>query len=117
MDKLSKMILDEYAQRESITLNQLSAILKLDWDFLAEPVSNLKASGFLRAEQAYTELNSLSNDAPPSISTPLSITYLGVSALEEAKETAREKRNELIRYIITTAIAVAAFLKSFFFPG
>lgn len=41
----------------------------------------------------------------------------GKAYVEEKVALAHDKRVENIRYIITTIIAVAAFIKSFFFPG
>ena len=115
MDRLSRKILEEYAQRKTMDLNQLSAVLKIDWDVLFEPVCHLKESGFIRVEQNYAGIQKIKPTDPIYASTPLEIGYPGLVALEEAQTLTREKRNELIRYIITTAIAVAAFLKSFFF--
>lgn len=43
------------------------------------------------------------------------ITPLGEDALELDQKSKHEKRVEWIRYIVTTIIALAAFIKSFFF--
>lgn len=43
------------------------------------------------------------------------INKSGITYPADTAERVREKRIEWIRYIITTAIAVAAFIKSFFF--
>ena len=117
MDNLSKRILEEYAVCHSMDLSQLSAVLRTDWDRLSNPVSYLRKKGFLEIEANHLILQDMKQDDPISPDTPLEISYLGRVALEEEQKISREKRNELIRYIITTTIAVAAFLKSFFFPG
>ena len=44
-----------------------------------------------------------------------SVTEYGDGYIQYRKQHLREKRKEDIRYWITTAIAVAAFIKSFFF--
>lgn len=41
----------------------------------------------------------------------------GKAYVEEKAALVHDKRVENIKYIITTVIAVAAFIKSFFFPG
>lgn len=44
-----------------------------------------------------------------------SITTLGRITFEDAQDNRKSKKYEWIRYIITTIIALAAFVKSFFF--
>lgn len=44
-----------------------------------------------------------------------SITAIGRVAFEEARDSRKNKKHEWIRYGITTLIALAAFVKSFFF--
>lgn len=45
----------------------------------------------------------------------IQLTFLGKCYFEREADKSREKRVENIRYIITTSIALAAFIKSFFF--
>lgn len=46
----------------------------------------------------------------------IELTDEGKCYFERKADRSREKRIEWIRYIITTLIALAAFIKSFFFP-
>lgn len=117
MDKTSKKILEEYSIRPSMSLLQLSAVLNTNFRTLAVPVNYLQEKGFLQIEPNHAMTRNMKQSDSITMNTPLEISYLGRIALEEDQKLSREKRNELIRYIITTAIAVAAFLKSFFFPG
>lgn len=117
MDKLSKKILEEYAIRPSMSLLQLGAVLNTDFMSLSVPVNYLREKDFLQIEPNHAMINNMKQSDLISMNTPLKISYPGQIALEENRKISREKRNELIRYIITTAIAMAAFLKSFFFPG
>lgn len=117
MDQLSRKILEEYSCRQSMNLLQLSAVLNTDLLNLPDPVNYLWKKGLLQIERNYEMLHREEKLDLLSPSTPLEISYLGLVTLENDRKMSREKRNELIRYIITTAIAVAAFLKSFFFPG
>ena len=117
MDSLSKRILEEYSIRPSMNLLQLSSVLNTDFRSLAVPVNYLLEKGLLQIEPNYAMLRDIKQSDSFTMNTQLEISHLGRIALEEEQKICREKRNELIRYIITTAIAVAAFLKSFFFPG
>lgn len=45
----------------------------------------------------------------------IQLTDKGKCYFEVESDRANEKRIEMIRYVITTSIAVAAFIKSFFF--
>ena len=117
MDKLSKRILEEYSTRHSMNLQQLSAVLNIDPMSISNPVNYLREMGFLQIESNHTSLHDKQQSDLITMNTPLEISYRGRVALEDDQKKSREKRNELIRYIITTTIAVAAFLKSFFFPS
>lgn len=117
MDKLSKKILEEYSIRPTMSLLQLGAVLNTNHMSLSIPVNYLREKGLLQIEPNHAMLHNIKQSDLITMDTPLEISYLGQISLEEDQKISREKRNELIRYIITTAVAVAAFLKSFFFPG
>lgn len=115
MDKLSKLILKTYAARTTLTISQLSAVLRQNQDTLFEVVNLLRERGYIRVLSGYEGNRYSSKVSPIPDSVPLEITFQGKVALEEEQTLSKEKRNAWIRYWITTAIAVAAFIKSFFF--
>lgn len=115
MDKTSISLLKVYLERTTLTLHQLAAILNQDYLSLAEPINYLRKKGFLRVEQNYATMNTYTADGLISPDTPLEITVEGKIALEGKQKLSKTKRIESIRHWITTAIAVAAFIKSFFF--
>ncbi|GAC42779.1 hypothetical protein [Paenibacillus popilliae] len=84
-------------------------------DTFAEPVGYLRKKGYLRIESNHAAFKKLTKDSPVSPDTPLEITFEGKIVLESEHKLSKAKRNEWIRYIITTTIATAAFIKSFFF--
>lgn len=115
MDRTSIDLLKIFASRKSLSLNQIGAILNRDCLIICEPINYLLKLGFLRIEPEYASLKELSNDGPISLDCPLEITFAGRVALENVRKQLKEKRTESTRYWITTAIAIAAFIKSFFF--
>lgn len=115
MDNLSKIILREYSVRHSMDLLQLSAVLKTDWDSLSVPVYYLRKKGLLQIEQNHATLHNTKQMDPISPDTPLEIGYLGRVALEEEKKSSAKVFWSEFRAWATLAIAVSAFIKSFFF--
>lgn len=115
MDSLSKRILEEYVVRHSMNLSQLSAVLRIDWDRLSDPVYYLREKGFLQIEANHIVLHDMKQDAPISPDTPLEISHLGRVALEEEKKLSAKAFWSEFRAWVTLAVAVAAFIKSFFF--
>lgn len=115
MNKMSFVILNLYMQRQCLTLNQLGAIMNIDCLLLSEPVNYLRNKGYLRINPTSAVLENLTSDGPIGIDVLLEITYEGKIALESEQKLSRTKRLEWLRYIITTFIAAAAFIKSFFF--
>ena len=115
MDKTSLEILKLFSTRAWLDVSQLSAILNRDPDQLFEVVSFLRKQDYLRVESNHAFLEDIKSEDPISSRDPLEITFKGKAALESENKVSKEKRNEWIRYWITTAIALAAFVKSFFF--
>ncbi|MEF3309111.1 hypothetical protein PV433_09360 [Paenibacillus sp. GYB004] len=115
MNELSITVLKIYSSRTNLSLSQLSAIVNGDWFSLAEHVGYLRKKGYIRINSDHALLKGLSDSSLIDPDTPLEITIEGKTFLESERKLSKTKRNELIRYAITTAIAVAAFTKSFFF--
>ena len=115
MDSFSLKILKTYNSRSCLTLSQLSAIYDMSPFTLAEYVTHLRRKSYIRIESNHAVLHELNSDSLIDPDTPLEITIDGKEAIESANQLDKQRRNDLIRYIITTAIAVAAFIKSFFF--
>ena len=117
LDNTSLNLLKIYDSRHTLSCNQLGAILDADPVEVAQYVIELRNKGFLRIEPNYAISKSLDKDSLFGINAPLQITLDGKAELDMAQKISHEKKVEWIRYWITTSIAVAAFIKSFFFPG
>lgn len=115
MDRLSKRILEEFSQRKCINLSQLGAILNMDCFSLAEPINDLRENGFLKIEGNYAALHDLNQNSPLTMDLPLVIAFQGRAALEEEKSYRQNLFWTEFRAWVTLAIAVVAFVKSFFF--
>lgn len=76
-------------------------------------IQQLLDCNLIRQEQAYTDDGKIADGSVLWIE-PQGKAYLS-DCHEQNVITTREKRNEWIRYGITTAIAIAALIKSFFF--
>ena len=115
MDTMSREILELFSKRNCLTLSQLSAILGIDWMTLAEPINYLRKLSYLRFEPNHASLNDLASDSPISMDDPLVITFEGRAAMEQDGQNRRRVKYTEFRAWMTLAIALAAFIKSFFF--
>ena len=115
MDTFSLKILRMYDSRATLSISQLSAVFDVPALDLSEYVTRLRRKSYIRVESNYAVLHEITSASPIEIDTPLEITIDGKEAVETANQLDKQRRNDLIRYVITTAIAVAAFIKSFFF--
>ena len=112
MDSKSLKILRIYKSRPCLTTNQLSTILNEDPFEVSEYVIRLKEKEYLRVEPNHATLYGQNRIF---VDTPLQISIEGIEVTESADQLSKQRRNDWIRYIITTGIAIAAFIKSFFF--
>lgn len=115
MDTFSLKILKMYNNRPCLSISQLSAIFDVPPLALSEYVTRLRRKSYIRVESNHAVLHGITSDSPIELDTPLEITIDGKEVVETANQMDKQRRNDLIRYIITTAIAIAAFVKSFFF--
>lgn len=111
MDNLSFKVLSLLATRQSLSTRDISIFFNTGINSFIDPVYYLVNKGFLEIDKSI-----LKEENPTlNVLTPVRITFEGKSALEaEIKERRSIKFSEL-RAWITLAIAVAAFIKSFFF--
>lgn len=114
MDDYSFSVLKLYRSRDSLTLSQLSAILNRSSFNVSDPVLYLKKEGYLRVEPNHAAIHGINADDPINPDTPLVISFEGKAALEAELKTRRHLSFNEIRAWITLAIAVLAFIKSFF---
>lgn len=106
MDDVSFELLKLYAQKSKLSIQDISAITNINVKVYAEPILYLVDMKYLRT---YDDGNE------KWLNIPYTITHAGHLALEaELKKRKAYKYNEL-RAWITLAIALAAFIKSFFF--
>lgn len=114
MDDYSLSVLKLYKSRSSLTLSQLSAILNRSWFDVADPTLYLKREGYLRIEPNHAALHSMNADDPIDPDTPLVISFEGKAALEAELKARKHASFNDIRAWVTLAIAILAFIKSFF---
>ncbi len=111
MDDRTVELLKLFSERNQLSLHDLAAIYNCGYGDFAELVNYLMERGLLEIEPNYALIEG--NDL--TVETPLRITQSGRSALNiELKERRSFKYSEL-RAWLTLAIALAAFIKSFFF--
>lgn len=111
MDNTSFKLLKLYASRSHLSLSDLSAIYNSYADDYVSPVKYLMDEKYLKMEPNYVMLHG----ADFTVQVPFEIAFKGRAALEaERKSRLSFKQNEL-RAWLTLGIALAAFLKSFFF--
>lgn len=114
MDDYSLSVLKLYRSRSSLTLSQLSAILNRSWFDVADPALHLKREGYLKVEPNHAALHGINFDDPIDPDTPLVISFEGKAALEAEMKARKHASFNDIRAWITLAIAILAFIKSFF---
>lgn len=115
MDSKSLKLLRIYNSRTSLTIEQLSAVVNESPFDILEYVARLCEKGLLRVELNYATHHGIVAYRQITVDTPLQITVDGKESVEDADKMIKLRRNDMIRYIITTGIAIAAFIRSFFF--
>jgi len=81
MDDLCYYFLKLFSERNTLSINQISAILNQNSLEFVEVINYLRKNGFLRIEHNYSMLHKSDHNAI-SPQTPLSITFEGKRALE-----------------------------------
>ena len=112
MDSKTIKYLELFKSRSSLSMIQLSAILNTSPFAFEDALLYLKGQGYIRVELNHAILAKSDLISPD---TPLEITYEGEAALSIAKSKNRSAKLNELRAWLTAAIAVAAFIKSFFF--
>ena len=111
MDNTAYKLLELFNQRTSLSLLELAAILNVECRSIAEETHLLLASGYLR--KAITP--DRDQGSAFSFKESLMITYKGKAALAEHQKAKRDHWFNEFRAWVTLAIALAAFIKSFFY--
>lgn len=111
MTKESLKLLKLYSKRDTVSLNDLGAIYNNDPEDWCHPIAYLRDKGFLEILPSYISIkgNKFTLDAP------FRLTYKGKTALEDEIRSRRYINFNEFRAWFTLAIALAAFIKSFFF--
>lgn len=115
MDKFSFKILKLFMSRNSLDLSQLSAILNMDALDIAETINYLRDKNYLEIEHLHAGLNGIEQDDLITFHTPLAITFQGKVAVEQEESSLKKYKHQEFRLWLTLAIAIASFIKSFFF--
>jgi hypothetical protein len=111
MDKSTLNYLRLFNTRSTLSLSDLAAILDGDPISLAEPIRFMMDNKYLDIEP---NTKILDGDTL-GLHTPLKITYYGKGVLKEELASRKRFKHAEFRAWITFIIAVAAFIKSFFF--
>lgn len=115
MDKFSLKILKLFISRGTLSLSQLSAILNVDVLDIAETIKYLRDKDYLDIEPSHAIMENCGPDNLPRIHTPLVITFQGKIAVEQEETASKKYKHQELRLWLTFAIALASFIKSFFF--
>lgn len=108
MDKFTFQILSLYDQRYELSISDLSTILDCSLEYAANPVSWLYEKGFIEKGTDF-------DDCDFTVSTKFRISHEGKIQLANYCDKNKQHFFNEVRAWITVAIAVAAFVKSFFF--
>lgn len=111
MDNTSFKLLKLYASRSHLSLSDLSAIYNSDAEDYVFPIKFLMDEEYLEMEPNYTMLHGTDF----TVRVPFRVTFKGRAALEEEQKFRISSKHNEFRAWLTLAIALAAFLKSFFF--
>lgn len=112
MDNLSFNVLKEFAIRQSMSLLQLDAVMNAN---TIDVLYSLWQRNYVAADDCdphYPECNEEKLLYP---TMPFHITFEGRAALEEETKSRKSFQYNEFRAWLTLAIALAAFVKSFFF--
>lgn len=104
-------LLTLYSQRVTISLIELGAIYNKDPINFTSPIAYLRKEGYLEILPSHVSLHGDNF----TLDAPFRITYKGRTALEAELKSRRHLNFSEFRAWITLAIAIAAFIKSFFF--
>ena len=111
MTKSSLKILKLYSERRSLSLADLCAILSCTVGDVAYIVAELVKLDYLETSDPIHK----SIDGKYTVSTKLRISQHGRNYLADYKKTENRERFREFRNWLSFAIALAAFVKSFFF--
>lgn len=111
MTKKSEEILRLYASYDSLSLTDLCKLFKVPLTSVSSNLRWLFQRGYIEPADPNRPLV----NGMYTVSAPLRITEFGRDTLESKRERRRSYMMNEIRAWITLAIAVAAFVKSFFY--
>lgn len=111
MDDTTLSLLMLFKERRILNLIQIGAILNVDCLSLSEPIRYLVDKGYVRRIK---DSDTLEDDSY-SFDTPFEITFEGIATINQAQKERKHSRYAEVRAWITLLIAIAAFVKSFFF--
>ena len=107
MDNVSYQLLKLYSTRNQLSAQDIAAIANSDVRIVYQNVQYLADQKYLRDCIVVRETGMFNK--------PYQIDHIGRIALEEEQKNRRHRTFSEIRAWITLAIALAAFIKSFFF--
>lgn len=111
MDNTSFNLLKLYSKRDTLSLCDLAAIYNSSVLEFTTPVRYLMDQGFVRIEANYAAIHG----EDYTMHVPIQITYEGQIALEAEQRQRHTFKFAELRAWLTLAIALAAFIKGFFF--
>lgn len=111
MDELTYNLLLLIKDRSSLSLRNMSIILKSDASSLCVPIEYLLSIGYIERNN----IDVIDSDQDLTLDTSFKITYKGIIAASKYKKDIRNYIFSEFRAWVTLAIAILAFIKSFFF--
>ena len=114
MDELTIAVLKQFAERDSLSLDQFAALANCSLESAVYPVAHLRNLGYLRIHPNQPHAHELNQQPGLDPLIPLQITYAGRALLASEKKSQRRYIFNELRAWITAVIAVLAFIKSFF---
>lgn len=111
MDDITYKILKIFKNRNSLSCIEVSAIINTDALAIAEIFRYLWKNDYIK--KLYSPIDESDNSL--GLDTQFKLTYAGLVSMQHHKSNKRYKIFSEFRAWITLAIAIASFVKSFFF--
>lgn len=114
MDEISYTFLTEFLEYEPLSIKEICNVFHMSLESTAEYVNYLRKQGYLQITGRAANRYSANYDGPLSINDQLKVTARGKIELNSFRQASKSDFWKEFRAWVTLAIAVAAFIKSFF---
>ena len=114
MDRISYELLSELKKYKSLSLSEMCKFFDLPIENMAELISHLRKNGYVKISDYDVAHYELKLEDPIPFGAQREITMDAIIAIDEYQSSMKANRWKEFRAWITLAIAIAAFIKSFF---